>query len=62
MGSSKSAQALITEYNYRQNGFNTIVLKPDLDTRSKYLKSRIGLKHKCISFSKDDDLTDLNVS
>lgn len=61
MGSSKSAQALITEYNYRQNGFDTVIIKPALDTRSKYLKSRIGLKAKCYSFSKNDNIRDLHI-
>lgn len=35
MGSSKTAQALIARYNYEQNGFNVILLKPSIDTRSK---------------------------
>lgn len=55
MGSSKTAQALITKHNYEQNGFQVILLKPDIDTRNKQVKSRIGLKAKCVSFSKDDN-------
>lgn len=33
MGSSKSAMALMTAFNYRQQGFNVLLLKPSLDTR-----------------------------
>jgi thymidine kinase len=59
MGSSKTAQALITQYNYEQSGYQVIMLKPKIDTRSRMIKSRIGLKSKCITFSAKDYLLDL---
>ena len=46
MGSSKTAQALITKYNYEENDMNVWLLKPSADTRDgvNILKSRIGLQ------------------
>ena len=45
MGSSKSAQALITKYNYEENDLNVWLIKPSADTRdgAAILRSRIGL-------------------
>lgn len=49
MGSSKSANALMVEYNYRERGKNALLVKPKLDTRDKEacVSSRIGLKCEC---------------
>ena len=46
MGSSKTAQALITKYNYEENGLKVWLLKPRADTRDgvDILRSRIGLE------------------
>lgn len=46
MGSSKTAQALITKYNYEENGLNVWLIKPSADTRDGLhtLRSRIGLE------------------
>lgn len=45
MGSSKTAQALITKYNYEENNLNVWLIKPSADVRdgADILKSRIGL-------------------
>jgi len=45
MGSSKTAQALITKYNYEENDMKVWILKPSADTRdgTAVLRSRIGL-------------------
>ena len=45
MGSSKTAQALITKFNYEERGMKTVLLKPAIDTRDgkNLCKSRIGL-------------------
>ena len=45
MGSSKTAQALITKYNYEENGMNVWLIKPSADTRDGMgvIRSRIGL-------------------
>ena len=45
MGSSKTAQALITKYNYEENNLKVWLIKPSADVRdgADILKSRIGL-------------------
>ena len=45
MGSSKSAQALITKFNYEEKGMRVWLLKPSTDTRDgqNMVTSRIGL-------------------
>ena len=45
MGSSKSAQALITKFNYEELGMSVWLIKPSTDTRdgAETIKSRIGL-------------------
>lgn len=52
MGSSKTANALMTRFNYEERGQQTILAKPRLDTRDgdRIVKSRIGLSHTCIYF------------
>ena len=46
MGSSKTAQALITKYNYEENDLRVWLIKPSADTRDgeTILRSRIGLE------------------
>ncbi len=46
MGSSKTAQALITKYNYEENDMRVWLIKPSADTRdgAAKLRSRIGLE------------------
>ena len=46
MGSSKTAQALITKYNYEENDLSVWLIKPSADTRDgrATLRSRIGLE------------------
>ena len=46
MGSSKTAQALITKYNYEENDLQVWLIKPSADTRDgqQILRSRIGLE------------------
>ena len=48
MGSSKTAQALITKYNYEENEMSVWLIKPSADTRDgiDILRSRIGLEAK----------------
>ena len=48
MGSSKSAQALITKFNYEEMGMKVWLIKPSVDTRfgEENVTSRIGLCQK----------------
>lgn len=50
MGSSKTANALMVAYNYRERGRHAILAKPALDTRdgTNVMASRIGLSHECV--------------
>ena len=63
MGSSKTAQALITRYNYIQKGFNVILAKPDIDNRDddieRTVSSRIGISAPCLTFKNNDNLIEL---
>lgn len=45
MGSSKSAQALITQFNYEELGMRVWLIKPSVDVRdgADIVKSRVGL-------------------
>ena len=58
MGSSKTAQALITKYNYEENGLKVWLLKPSADTRDgqDILRSRIGLEAKVEVAPPDSDI------
>ena len=46
MGSSKTAQALITKFNYEERGMKVWLLKPSTDTRDgdRIIRSRTGLQ------------------
>lgn len=45
MNASKSAQLLMQNYNYKEQGSETILVKPSIDTRNGLIKisSRVGL-------------------
>ena len=49
MGSSKTADALMKQYNYHEKGMKAALLKPKLENRDgeKIIRSRIGLQAKC---------------
>ncbi len=61
MGSSKTAQALITKYNYEENDLNVWLIKPSADTRdgADVIRSRIGLEAKCQVIHPDSDVYQL---
>lgn len=48
MGSSKTANALITRFNYQERGMNVWLIKPSIDDRdgADMIRSRIGLEAK----------------
>ena len=58
MGSSKSAQALITKFNYEEKGMTVWLIKPGTDTRdgADIIKSRIGLSQKAQIISPEQDI------
>lgn len=54
LGSSKTANALMSAYNYERVNKKVLLAKPSIDTRNgkNVIWSRIGLKHDCISLEK----------
>ena len=58
MGCSKSAQALITKFNYEERGMKVLLLKPSVDYRDGegVVHSRIGLEAKAVIVSESEDL------
>lgn len=58
MGSSKTAQALITKYNYEENDLKVWLIKPSADTRDgkQILRSRIGLEAEVEVIPPDMDI------
>ena len=58
MGSSKTAQALITKYNYEENDLSVWLIKPSADVRDGVttLRSRIGLQAEVEVIRPDTDV------
>ena len=61
MGSSKTAQALITKYNYEENDLRVWLVKPSADTRDgkALIRSRIGLEASADIIPPETDLLTL---
>lgn len=61
MGSSKTAQALTTKFNYEERGMRVWLIKPVTDTRDGdgLLRSRIGLFSECDMIRQDEDIYEL---
>lgn len=52
MGASKTAQAIMTKYNYEEKGQKALLVKADLDKRDddggrNMIRSRVGLELEC---------------
>ena len=60
MGSSKTAQALITKYNYEENDLKVWLMKPSTDVRdgAATLRSRIGLEAEVEVVSPETDISE----
>ena len=58
MGSSKSAQALITRFNYLEQGMTVWLIKPSTDTRdgADVIRSRIGLSCQAQIIKPEQDI------
>ena len=58
MGSSKTAQALITRYNYEENDMRVWLIKPSADVRdgADILRSRIGLEARVDVMTPETDI------
>ena len=58
MGSSKTAQALMTKFNYEEKGKAVWIMKPSIDTRETEVTSRIGLHAPAYIVAPDENLLD----
>ena len=58
MGCSKTAQALITKFNYEERGMRVLLMKPSIDNRDgeTIIKSRIDLSAEAVTVSQLQDL------
>ncbi len=58
MGSSKTAQALITKFNYEERGMRVWLIKPQIDSRDGegVVVSRAGLSSIAYMFPPEEDL------
>lgn len=59
MGSSKTANALITKFNYEERGMKVWLIKPAIDDRDgrDIVRSRVGLEEHAFVISKDTDIS-----
>lgn len=58
MGCSKTAQALITKFNYDERGMKVLFMKPSVDNRDgeTIVKSRIGLTAEAVTVAPTQNL------
>lgn len=58
MGSSKTAQALITKFNYEERGMKVWLIKPQIDSRDgeAIVKSRAGLSAPAYVLPQDENV------
>ena len=58
MGSSKTANAIMVQYNYQERGQKALILKPRLDTRdgARIVGSRCGLSAPCAYIEELDQI------
>ena len=58
MGSSKTANALITKFNYEERGMKVWLIKPSIDVRdgADAVRSRIGLEARAEIITPDKNL------
>ncbi len=58
MGCSKTAQALITKFNYEERNMKVLLLKPAIDNRdgANTVKSRIGLQAEAVAVREDENV------
>ncbi len=64
MGSSKTAQVLITKFNYEERGMKVWLLKPATDNRDgeNMLVSRIGLSSECTALGEGESVMEAFLS
>lgn len=58
MGCSKTAQALITKFNYEERNMKVLLLKPAIDNRDgvNIVRSRIGLEKEAVTVTEEENI------
>lgn len=61
MGSSKTANALMTKFNMEEHGKSVVLLKPSIDNRDgeKIIKSRVGVEAEALLVHLDSKISDV---
>ncbi len=64
MGCSKTAQALITKFNYEERNMKVLLMKPAIDDRdgADIIKSRIGLENEAVTVTESENVYDKYVN
>jgi len=64
MGSSKTAQALITKFNYEERGMRVWLIKPATDDRdgAEQISSRVGLCCECTPIKEEENIFEMFTS
>lgn len=62
MNSAKTANLLMKKYEYEEQGYSVLLIKPIIDNRDgiDIVKSRIGLSSKCKPIEKNENLKNIN--
>ena len=58
MGSSKTANAIMVQYNYGERHQKVLMVKPRLDTRdgARIIRSRMGLESECVFMEEAENM------
>lgn len=61
MDCGKTAMAIMKAYEFKYKGRNVIVIKPQIDTRSRgnLLDSRVGISIECVDISEHQSILDI---
>lgn len=59
MGSTKTLNLLTSAYQFEEKNISFLCIKPEVDTRSEMIESRVGLKRECLNVSKSTNIYEI---
>lgn len=59
MNSGKSLSLITKHYMLKERGFKVVAVKPQLDTRSEKIQTRLGVEIDCFNIGKYDKVSDV---
>ena len=59
MNSGKTLTLITKHFMLKEKGFKVVVFKPETDTRTKFIKSRVGLEVPCVNIKESTKISDL---